>query len=315
MPDLLSLLSTGESQVLEFKASFDKAAIESLVAFANARGGKVLEFPVKPVSTKGRYYKRVASSNHPLRHNIHIGRFKTPSTIIDDRQFTDTLFEAVEQSMKFIISHIAVAFEFDGSVQRKERFAYPLPAIREALINAVVHRSYTDPNDIQIKIFDNKISIFSPGIFYGGLTIAEIQQDSYRSSLRNKLVAEGFYLTNVIEKYGSGFIRIRRAMADYPEVKFSIEEAQGGVWAVFELTTLTVEQIESPQVTPQVQQLLQHLEGEMSRLELMDSLQLSDRKNFSDSYLKPALAQGLIEMTRPETPNSRLQKYRRRALQ
>ena len=285
MPELLSLLSTGESQVLEFKASFDKAAIESLVAFANARGGKVLEFPVKPVSTKGRYYKRVASSNHPLRHNIHIGRFKTPSTIIDDRQFTDTLFEAVEQAMKFIISHIPVAFEFDGSVQRKERFAYPLPAIREALINAVVHRSYTDPNDIQIKIFDNKISIFSPGNFYGGLTVAEIQQDSYRSSLRNKLVAEGFYLTNVIEKYGSGFIRIRRAMADYP------------------------------QVTPQVQQLLEHLEGEMSRLELMDSLQLSDRKNFSDSYLKPALAQGLIEMTRPETPNSRLQKYRRRALQ
>ncbi len=141
----------------------------------------------------------------------------------------------------------------------------------------------------QTQNFDNKISIFSPGTFYGGLTVAEIQQDSYRSSLRNKLVAEGFYLTNVIEKYGSGFIRIRRAMADYPQV--------------------------TPQVTPQVQQLLEHLEGEMSRLELMDSLQLSDRKNFSDSYLKPALAQGLIEMTRPETPNSRLQKYRRRALQ
>lgn len=376
MPDLLSLIATGESLSLEFKASFDKAAIESLVAFANARGGKVLvgvsdagkiigttvgketlnewlgqiksatspalipeiilrdidgkqiveidiqEFPVKPVSTKGRYYKRVASSNHPLspgeiadlymqslqlswdayeavgytvdqlstakierfirlvnqhgrftleegdamgalqklnyikngqptwaavllfaqeplRHNIHIGRFKTPSTIIDDRQFTDTLFEVVEQSMKFIVSHIAVAFEFDGSVQRKERFAYPLPAIREALINAVVHRSYTDPNDIQIKIFDNKISIFSPGTFYGGLTVAEIQQDSYRSSLRNKLVAEGFYLTNVIEKYGSGFVRIRRAMTEYPEVHFSIEEAQGGVWAVFELEGVT----------------------------------------------------------------------------
>lgn len=135
---------------------------------------------------------------------------------------------------------------------------------------------------------------------------------SYRSSLRNKLVAEGFYLTNVIEKYGSGFIRIRRAMAEYPEVKFSIEEAQGGVWAVFELATLAVEQTETPQVTPQVQQLLDGLKGEMSRLELMESLQLSDRKNFSDNYLKPALAQGFIEMTRPETPNSRLQRYRRR---
>ena len=46
--------------------------------------------------------------------------------IIDDRQFTDTLFEVVEQSMKFIVSHISVAFEFDGSIQRKERFGYPL---------------------------------------------------------------------------------------------------------------------------------------------------------------------------------------------
>ncbi len=50
-------------------------------------------------------------------------RFKTPVTIIDDRQITDTLFEAVEQAMKFILSHIKVSFEFDGALQRKERFA------------------------------------------------------------------------------------------------------------------------------------------------------------------------------------------------
>jgi ATP-dependent DNA helicase RecG len=109
--------------------------------------------------------------------------------IIDDRQFTDTLFEVVDQSMKFIISHISVAFEFDGSIQRKERFAYPLPALREALLNAVIHRNYTDGSDIQIKIFDDKISIFSPGVFYGGISVADIQVDNYRSSLRNKLVA------------------------------------------------------------------------------------------------------------------------------
>lgn len=367
---LPTLLAAGESQTLEFKTSFDKACIATLVAFANAQGGTVLvgvndaglvlgttvgketlndwlgqiksatspslmpdisahtvqsktivaicisEFPVKPVNTRGRYYKRVASSNHqlvlgeisdlylqslqlswdayeaqgyataqldpakiqrfirlvnhhgrfaldeadplaalqklnylknsqptwaavllfakePIRHNVHIGRFKTPDMIIDDRQFTDTLFEVVDQSMKFIVSHISVAFEFDGSIQRKERFAYPLPAVREALLNAIVHRSYTDPNDIQIKIFDDKITIFSPGTFYGGLTVAEIQTDNYRSSLRNKLVAEGFYLINVIEKYGSGFIRIRRALQDYPEVQFDVQEFQGGVMATF----------------------------------------------------------------------------------
>lgn len=367
---LHALIAAGESQTLEFKTSFDKASIESLVAFANTQGGTVLvgvtdaakvqgvtlgketlnewlgqiksatspalipdiaafneqgktvvairisEFPVKPVSTRGRYFKRIASSNYqlglseisdlymqslqlswdayeargytvtqldpakiqrfirlvnqhgrfaldeadplaalqklnylkngqptwaavllfakePIRHNVHIGRFKTPDMIIDDRQFTDTLFEVVDQSMKFIVSHISVAFEFDGSIQRKERFAYPLPAVREALLNAIVHRSYTDPNDIQIKIFDDKITIFSPGTFYGGLTVAEIQTDNYRSSLRNKLIAEGFYLINVIEKYGSGFIRIRRALQDYPEVQFDVREFQGGVMATF----------------------------------------------------------------------------------
>lgn len=173
----------------------------------------VAEFPVKHVSTRG--------------------RFKTPSMIIDDRQFTDTLFEVVEQAMTFIVSHISVAFEFDGSIQRKERFAYPLPALREALLNAVVHRNYTDPSDIQIKIFDDKITIFSPGAFYGGISIADIQADSYRSSLRNKLVAEGFYLINAIEKYGSGFIRIRQALQDYPDIEFSVAEKFGGVMAIF----------------------------------------------------------------------------------
>src|SRR5450830_1824072 len=118
--ELLDRIAAGESQTLEFKTSFDKASIESLVAFANTQGGTVLvgvsdgakvqgvtvgketlnewlgqiksatspslipdlvahplngktvvaiqvaEFPVKPVSTRGRYYKRIASSNHAL---------------------------------------------------------------------------------------------------------------------------------------------------------------------------------------------------------------------------------------------------------
>lgn len=92
-------------------------------------------------------------AREPLRHHIHIGRFKTPTHIINDRQFTDTLFEITDQAMKFIVSHLSVAFEFDGSVRRKERFAFPLPALREALVNAIVHRDYTEGSDIQIKKF------------------------------------------------------------------------------------------------------------------------------------------------------------------
>jgi ATP-dependent DNA helicase RecG len=153
--------------------------------------------------------------------------------IIDDRQITDTLFEAVEQAMRFMISHIPVSFSFDGSLQRKERLAYPLPALREALINAVVHRDYSNASDIQIKIFDDKISIFSPGKLYGGLTVNDLATDTYQSQLRNKLVAEAFYLTKNIEKYGSGFLRIRKELESYPDISLIIEESSGGMVITF----------------------------------------------------------------------------------
>jgi Fic family protein len=66
----------------------------------------------------------------------------------------------------------------------------------------------------------------------------------------------------------------------------------------------------APQATPQVEQLLRVLVGEMSRNELMAALNLRDRKSFRERYLAPALADGLIEMTRPATPNSPAQRYR-----
>jgi Fic family protein len=66
----------------------------------------------------------------------------------------------------------------------------------------------------------------------------------------------------------------------------------------------------APQVTPQVARLLAVLTGDMSREEIQSNLGLQDRKSFRDRYLTPALTAGLIEMTLPGKPNSRLQKYR-----
>lgn len=62
--------------------------------------------------------------------------------------------------------------------------------------------------------------------------------------------------------------------------------------------------------TPQVGKLLAAIRGEMGRAALQSALVLSDRKSFRERYLKPTLTDGLIEMTLPDKPNSRLQKYR-----
>jgi len=66
----------------------------------------------------------------------------------------------------------------------------------------------------------------------------------------------------------------------------------------------------APQVSPQVAQLLQVLNGDMLRNEIQQTLGLKDRKSFNARYLKPALEAGLVEMTLPDKPSSRLQRYR-----
>ena len=191
-------------------------------------------------------------------------------------------------------------------------------------MNAVIHRNYTDGSDIQIKIFDDHITIYSPGLLYGGLKLEELQLDNYKSRLRNKLVAEAFYLTGNIEKYGSGFIRIRKAMSDYPELSFGVQEISGGVELTFaQKLTLQPESTDitgqvngqvtgqvTGQVSPEVASILGTLKGEMSRQQLQEAMSLTSRNNFDKRYLKPALELKLIELTIPDKPNSRLQKYR-----
>ena len=66
----------------------------------------------------------------------------------------------------------------------------------------------------------------------------------------------------------------------------------------------------TPQVTPQVGMLLARIEGEMTRQAIQDALGLADREHFRKTYLAPALELGVIEMTLPDKPNSRSQRYR-----
>jgi ATP-dependent DNA helicase RecG len=141
---------------------------------------------------------------------------------------TDTLFEAVEEAMRAITTLLPVRFAFDVQVRRTEIFQYPMPAIREALLNAIVHRDYRSPSDVIVKIFDNEIRISNPGALVEGLTVADLARDNYPSRQRNVQIAEAFYLTGDIEKYGTGYLRIRAALIEYPDVHFQFQEEACG---------------------------------------------------------------------------------------
>ena len=81
------------------------------------------------------------------------------------------------------------------------------------------------------------------------MTIDDLQTDNYSSHLRNKLIAEAFYLTRNIEKYGSGFIRIRKELEGYPDVRFCIEESGSGLLVTFEIKADVTPPV-TPLVTP-----------------------------------------------------------------
>ena len=102
----------------------------------------------------------------------------------------------------------------------------------------------------------------------------------------------------------------------YHALQQSTEHSNSAYFIQFMLARIldTVSQTtpqDSPQVTPQVKLLLDGMKGEMSREELQSMLGLQDRKSFRERYLKPALEAGMIEMTHPDKPNSKLQKYRK----
>ncbi len=192
-------------------------------------------------------------AKQPLMFDIQAGRLKTNDYILDNIIIRDTLFEAVEKTMKYIISHLKVAYEISTetvkkSTRRKEIFEYPLEALREIVLNSIIHRSYSNAGDIKIKIFDNRITIFNPGRLYGNLTIDDLKSDDYHPSARNKLIVEAFFLTGDIEKYGTGFHRIRTAIKDYPGMRFNYKEVQDGFMS--ELRYNTVDKIKVPDRVP-----------------------------------------------------------------
>ena len=116
---------------------------------------------------------------------------------------------------------------------------------------------------------------------------------------------------SLIHKHQAGY---------YRALNESTKQTDCAPFILFMLRTIleAMQEINTPQVaphvTPQVAALLGVTNGEMSRDELQASLELKDRKSFQQRYLRPALAHGLVEMTVPDKPRSRLQKYRLTAL-
>jgi ATP-dependent DNA helicase RecG len=159
---------------------------------------------------------------------VRVGRFKDEITIIGDRRIEGNLFKQIEEAEEAIKNFINVRYEITGEqLTRKNIWDYPLEAIREALLNAVIHRDYFKYNvQTQIKIFNDWIWFFNIGGLPEGITLEQLKT-THPSVARNPLIVHIFYLAGLIEEYGSGIGRIMDSLkeANLPEPEFKEEFA------------------------------------------------------------------------------------------
>ena len=125
-----------------------------------------------------------------LEHcQVKCARFKgrTMDVFIDKKEYSGDIFFILENTQNFILNHINLRGEI-SSLYRKDTYEIPMVALREALINALIHRDYTDGGrDIKVGVYDDIVNIVSPGGFPNTITASDIEAG--RSEVRNKVVA------------------------------------------------------------------------------------------------------------------------------
>lgn len=136
------------------------------------------------------------------------------------------IFEQINASLEILKLELIKPTTITGNPQNRRGYYYPEKAIREALINAIVHRDYNDIyTDIQINIFDDYIWFYNTGMLVGGITVDELLQHPM-SRARNPLIRDTLYMIGLVERYGSGINRMRDECRKQgiPEPEFSEEQ-------------------------------------------------------------------------------------------
>lgn len=147
----------------------------------------------------------------------------------DQRIFEGSLWKIVEEFEVYLRNTIRRIGGGTTGFRRAERFEYPIEAIREAVLNAIVHRNYFDAGDVKIFLFPDHITIKNPGSFPPGVT-PEIPEHRPR----NPLLAQYFYDVGLIEKYGSGIEKMRMACRQIKGLSLDFELHPTSTTVVFQ---------------------------------------------------------------------------------
>ena len=230
------------------------------------------------------------------------------SRFLDNKRIEGTIKTMVDDAIIFCKRNMKVQTIIDPDTgKRKDRTEYPIEAIREAVLNALIHRDYshlTEGTPVQINFFTDRLEIHSPGSLYGRMTVEQLGHA--RPDLRNPALA---VMTEVLvgaENRYSGIPTIRREMAAHnlPEPVFENRRNEFVV-ILYNGTNVEPRQEQSEETT-----LLEYCREPRNRKEIAQFLGLKTASYAMDRYIRPLLDEGKLEMTMPEKPRSTHQKYK-----
>jgi ATP-dependent DNA helicase RecG len=254
---------------------------------------------------------------------------KTDNTYQDIKNFEGPLAQVLEEAYNFILRNTPTKAHFKkDALARSDSPVYPADAVREGLINAFVHRDYADfSGGISINIYPDSLEIRNSGELPDGVTPASLVK-GHISILRNPDIAHVIYLRGMMEKIGRGSLLIQKGCKEegLPKPEWKSDKTTGvtltfhapemqktamGKKAAGTKSGPSRDQVGTKSgLSPEEVKILELCRTESSLADIMAAFGRSNRTKFRDQFIKPLLENGFVEMTIPDKPNSRLQKYR-----
>jgi len=251
--------------------------------------------------------------------------------IADFKVFEGDVFELADQARDFVLSHISR--QIGEHFQSIAPTTYELPerAVFEAIVNAICHRDYTSNASVQVMLFPDRLEVTNPGPLPKGMTVAKLKR-RHRSIPVNPILARAMYLRGYIEHVGSGTGDIIKKCRDCglpapiweneddgftltikrPSISKSTASASKGTKSGTKSGTKLGTKSD-PMIVNELsifERVLQVCVMPTSARELMLGVGRADLTKFRTTVLSSMVKDGVLELTVPDKPNSRLQKYR-----
>lgn len=227
---------------------------------------------------------------------------------LDNKRIEGILPEMLEETLAFCKRNMKVQTIIDHTDgKRRDKLEYPINAIREAVLNALIHRdysAYTEGTPIQICFFSNRLEIHSPGGLYGRMTVADLGKA--RPDLRNPALATMSEFLLKTENRYSGIPTIRREMKEHglPEPLFENKRNE------FVVTLYNKNSIkENGKNENDENSLVSFCKTPRTRKELSEFLGVKTIPFMTKEYLQPLIDTGKLKLTIPDKPKSKNQKY------